>query len=135
MSSLGKRMNRGNEALFETVIFLILNILFILLMLVFVGRAGTSVGVYEEKYAKQAALFIDAAKPGMQLMIDFSKGKEIAGKRGYTGSLLDVDKNKGIIVHLTGGGGYRYNFFSDYNVDVHELKSAGGYYAVLEVRG
>jgi uncharacterized protein (UPF0333 family) len=58
----------------KETIFLVLNIVFFVIMFGFVYSSGTRAFVYEESYAKQIALLIDNAKPGMNILINFDKG-------------------------------------------------------------
>jgi len=109
---------KGSDMLFSPLIFIILNIVFFGILLAFVVKASTGAMVYEQAYAKQVALLVDGAKPGMQILVDFKEGiKNAKGKKG----LIKIDnETKQVIVNLKGKGGYGYKYFSDYDVNVYE---------------
>lgn len=121
--NLGKR---GDTGLLETVIFIALNIIFFIIMLVFVWNSGQSASVYEEIYAKQIALAIDNSKPGTSMLIDFTKGVEISKTPE-----IKIDNEKKIVkVNLKDSGGYGFNFFSDYEAEA----SVKGNYILLNIK-
>jgi hypothetical protein len=108
--------------IYETIIFLILNLVFISVMLIFVWSSGQGAFLYESVYAKKLALFVDYSKPGMSVFFDVTEIVEIAEDNGLKGQDLEeifkVDnENNEIIVDLSGKGGHKYKFFSDYDVE------------------
>jgi len=101
--------------------FIVLNIVFFGVLLVFVVKASTGALVYEQAYAKQVALLIDEAKPDMQILVDFEEGVKTAEKNKKTSDLIRVDdKVNQVIVNLGSKGGYGYKYFSDYEVNVYD---------------
>ncbi len=115
---------------YETIIFLILNLVFISIMLIFVWSSGQGFFVYESMYAKKLALFVDYSKPGMTVFFDVTEIIEIAEEKGLKGQDLEeifkVDnENNEIIVDISGKGGHKYKFFSDYDVET-EISSGQG---------
>jgi len=112
---------RGETLIFETVIFIVLNTLFFVIMLVFVSRASTGAAVYEQVYAKEIALMIDDAKPTMSIYIDMGDAVKLTEKIGGL-NLIDIvridESGQRVVVSLTKGGGYSFQYFSGYNVTV-----------------
>jgi len=112
---------RGAENLVTgTVIFLILNLLFFIVLLVFVQSAGSNYSVHEQTYAKQVALLIDNAKPGMVVLVNIEELTKLAKEnRKEVDKIvrLNQDESK-VIVSLKGDRGYSYKYFSDANVDL-----------------
>jgi len=98
----------------KETIFLVLNIVFFVIMFGFVYSSGTRAFVYEESYAKQIALLIDNAKPGMNILINFDKGIEI-GKKNAIVNMFKIGEGK-VEVKFSDKG-YSYNYFSDYNIE------------------
>jgi hypothetical protein len=109
---------KGVVDVLNLIIFLVLNIIFISAMFVFIGYAGDRAVIYEQTYAKQICLFIDNARPDMAILLDVSDGLEKARKSGADLSNAFSLKDGKVIVDLGSGGGYSYEYFSDYNVDL-----------------
>jgi len=123
------RSDKKGGIIFPTVIFIVFNVMFFSMLLYFVFHASTGAFVYEQAYAKEIALVLDKAKPGMQIKIDFEKGFEIAEKNKYKKDLVKI-KDNSVIVSLNRNGGYSFDFFSDYDVDI--LRD--GNFIILEVK-
>jgi hypothetical protein len=113
---------RGEESLtVPQIMFLVLNILFVSLIMIFVFRAASGATIHEQVYAKQIALLLDNAFPGMEIELDFENGFKIAEKNRKTGGLVSVQSTQGIVeVRISSTGGYRQRFFTDYSVLVEE---------------
>jgi len=108
---------RAESLILSPVLFIILNLIVFMALLAFVVKSSTGAVVYEEAYAKQIALLLDKAKPGMQIQLDFEKGLKIAEKNKYAGKIVSIDKeNNEVIVKLALRGGYGFKYFSDYDV-------------------
>jgi hypothetical protein len=127
---------RGSETLRENIIFLILNLLFLSVMFLFLYlRTGDAVPL-EEKYAKQIALLIDSAEPGMIISLDMEDALNIAKRKGLStgevvsgedkdveGEIAEVGNeivmiNENIVtVRLRQRGNYSYSFFNDVKVN------------------
>lgn len=109
---------RGEAGLLETIIFLILNIIFFLTLGYFAYNSGTQSFIYEQAYAKQLALLIDNAKPDMVIMINLDELIPIALKKNKNiNEVFYVDeKINEVRVNLNPSGGYRYRYFSDNSV-------------------
>ena len=108
---------RGQTQLLETIIFVVLNLVFFCGLLYFVYHSGSTNGVYEEALAKKAALAADRIEPGMRVYIGVSNEIELAQKAGIkTGDIFSA-KNGNIKVTLSSLGGYDFNYFSDYQIN------------------
>lgn len=113
-----KMINKKAEAgVLETTIFLVLNLVFIVLILFFVFNSRNGAIVYEDIYAKQIALIIDNAEPGMIIGINAEDLLEKAEKNKVSKErIVSIDGNQ-VIVRLSNSGGRGFSFFSDYNVE------------------
>jgi len=109
---------RADSLIFPIVIFIVLNLVFFGILLIFVYKSSTGVLVYEQVYAKQIALMIDSAKPSSEIIIDFKKGIEVAeGNKIISKENLVKIKDGKLTVKLSTGKGYSYNYFSDYDMN------------------
>ncbi|MEM3121984.1 MAG: hypothetical protein QXH60_00895 [Candidatus Pacearchaeota archaeon] len=63
---------KGVDLIHETIIFLILNLMFFLALFVVVYRSGTGISLYEQFYSKELALLIDKSKSGTEITLDVS---------------------------------------------------------------
>ena len=125
------RNKKGESFVFELVIFIILNIVFSSLLIVFAVRSGNGTLIYEQSYAKQIGLLIDQAKPEMTLFVDMTKANEVAEKNKKNDELVKIDNEKGeILVSLSSKGGYSYSYFTDYDIEYR----ISGNYLVVNVR-
>jgi hypothetical protein len=107
---------RGVEFVFGEAIFIILNILFISLLIIFVYKSSTGQVVYEQAYAKQIALMIDSAKPGMVISYDISKGMGVAEKDKKISEVLKINSESNYVLVSLGKGGYKQGFFTNYKI-------------------
>ncbi len=107
---------KKGDILIGDVIFLVLNLIFITILILFVVNKTDDPAKYEEKYAKQIALMIDSAKPGMVLVFNMKDAVEIAVKNGVRLDKIVAINGNIITVDLRGKGGYSYSFFNDVDV-------------------
>lgn len=104
---------KGENILTENLIFIVLNLIFISILLVFlVSRTGDA-AVLEEKYAKQIAMMIDSARPIMEIKLEMEDAFEEANKNGVKGEFVSIDKNVVNVNLRSDGKGYSYSFFND----------------------
>lgn len=99
------------------VIFLVLNIAFFSMMMIFVQRVSSNVLVYEEAYAKDIGLILNRAESGMTIYLDITNLVEIAIKNDLElkdlESLITIDVEKGVIVvKAKKEGGFEFPYFS-----------------------
>lgn len=110
---------RGEEQVLPQIIFVSLNILVFTILIVFVNSSSGGVSVYEPMYAKQIALAIDEASPGMNIRIDLSEGIEIATENEMDRKkIIRVDNDENFVrVKLSKSGSHQFYFFSDYYIE------------------
>lgn len=130
---MGKMFDKRGIILVENIIFIVLNLIFLTILILFIARQGQGAIVLEQSYAKEIALMIDSAKPGMTLRLDMKEGFELAEKNGIAKKKI-VEINENIVtVKLSGKSGFSYSFFNDVKVsapDSYEntyLIIVGGY--------
>jgi hypothetical protein len=105
--------NKKGNILTENLIFIILNIAFIAIILLFIFSQMESAAVLEERYAKQIALMVDEAKPGMVITLDMGKAiRKAESEKWPTDSIVSIKDNV-VRVQLREKGGYSYSFFND----------------------
>jgi len=110
---------KADTVVLETTIFIVLNIVFFVVLLIFAYSSGKGAYVYEQTYAKQIALLIDNSKPDMTISLDMEKGIELARENKKQEDkivIIDKEENK-ITVSLSGKGGYSFQYFSDYSIE------------------
>ncbi|MEJ2497249.1 MAG: hypothetical protein P8Y43_07230 [Sulfurovaceae bacterium] len=106
-------MNKRGNILVENVVFIILNLIFLSIIVLFLMNQGDGKIVLEEMYAKEIALVIDYSKPIMTIKVDLSKAKEIAEENGISfDNVVSVNNDeKKVTIKLDKGEGYSYYFF------------------------
>ena len=112
--SMGKR----GTILAENIIFIMLNLVFLTILFLFLFSKIGDAAALEEKYAKQIALIIDSAKPGMEISLNMKDAVEKAKDENWDGKIVSIQDNI-ITVQLREKGGYSYSFFN--NVDLSKL--------------
>jgi uncharacterized protein (UPF0333 family) len=76
-------MKKRGQVLIENVVFIILNLVFLSIMVVFLMRQASGGAIMQETYAKQVALLIDSAKPGMIMQLNMQNALKQAKQNGY----------------------------------------------------
>ena len=121
------------EILVDNIIFIILNLVFLSILVLFLLKQGTGTVLLEDAYSKQIALLIDSAKPGMILRLNMNDGLKIAESKGFdfSKSVL-IDKNY-VFVKLSEKGGKKYPFFNNVSVSAYpdvdqDSNEFNGYY-------
>ncbi|MBU0958358.1 MAG: hypothetical protein KKB31_00290 [Nanoarchaeota archaeon] len=118
------RKKRG-EILPETILFIILNLAFITILILFVAKQSGEGILIEQSYAKQISLLIDAVEPNTEVFIDMTDASEIDSvwwEDNYDSSIT-VDGNI-ITAKFREKGGYSYSFFNKV-VPVFDITSEG----------
>jgi len=108
---------KGN-ILTENIIFIILNLIFFTVLILFVFSRSGGAALLEEEYAKQIALMIDSAKPVMIFHLNVEELVEKAVEEGFQGEIISVGENI-VTIKLRNKGGYSYSFFNDVNVSAY----------------
>ena len=122
-------MNKKAEILQEQVVFILLNIAFLAIMIVFIYTQTTSISLLEEKYSKQIGLIVDSAKEGTIVKIDFKSFFDKIKIDKEDSIKIDNEENK-VIVKGNEDSFYEFGFFN--NVDVEY--SFEGDYLVLVIK-
>lgn len=124
---------KADTVILETTIFMILNLVFIVLLLIFVYGSGKGAFVYGEKYAKQIALLIDNAEPDMIIGLNMEDAVRIAEENGKSkDKIVSINKEENkVIVSLSPKGGHSYQYFSDYDVSTQLTEN----YLTIKIRG
>lgn len=111
-----RKINRKGNILTENIIFIILNLVFFAILALFLFSKTSDGANLEEKYAKQIALIIDSAEPGMVINLDMEDALKIAAKENIKPE--DVVKiNGNIVTVFLEKKGYSYSFFNDVKFD------------------
>ncbi|MDP2673184.1 MAG: hypothetical protein Q8O84_05210 [Nanoarchaeota archaeon] len=112
------KKNKKGVILAENIIFIVLNLIFLLILIFFLFSKVGGAAVLEEKYAKQIALMIDSAKPGMEIHLNVKDALEKADSEEFEGKIIEVVGNI-VTVKLREKGGYSYSFFNDVDVSTY----------------
>jgi hypothetical protein len=110
-------MNKRGQILIENVVFIILNLIFITILILFVMLKSGSEATFEDKYSKQIALMIDSAKPEMIIVLNMEDAIKKAEKNNWgKNNIVSIEGNM-VTVKLRDGKGASYPFFNDVNLD------------------
>jgi len=104
--------NKRGTILVENVVFIILNLVFLGILILFIMKQGSGAVVLEQSYAKQIALLVDSAKPGMKISLNMKEAIELAEKNNVLDKMILVNGNI-VTVKLSEKGGHSYSFFND----------------------
>ena len=111
--------NKRGEILMENVIFIVLNLVFLSILILFIYIQGNGAVLLEQSYAKNIALLIDSGKPVMDLKINMKDAFDLAEKNKVSPEdIVSIEGNL-VIVKLSDKGGYKYSFFNDVDVSVY----------------
>ncbi|GAG14340.1 unnamed protein product [marine sediment metagenome] len=117
----------------ENIIFIVLNLIFLTILILFLFSRMGSGAVLEEKYSKQIALVLDSAKPGMMIHINMEDAIEEAKKElgeDKIGGLVVINGNI-VTVRLGEGLGYSYSFFNDVDATAYLDKTDNKRYVFI----
>lgn len=110
-------MNKRGNLLTENIIFIILNLVFLTILVVFVVSRSQSPAMMEEEMAKQIALLIDSAHSGTAIKINVEDALSKAKNNNYNQDIIFKQENI-VTVKLRDKGGYSYSFFNDADVRI-----------------
>ena len=113
------KKNRKANILTENIIFIVLNLVFLSILILFLFSKIGSAAVLEEKYAKQIALIVDSAKPGMIIHLNMEDAIETALDEGRNIKEIVLIHDNIITVQLREKAGYSYSFFNDVQVNAN----------------
>lgn len=121
-------MRKRGTILVENIVFIILNLLFLAILVLFLMRQGSGALVLEQTYSKQIAMLIDSAKPVMVIKMDMDKGRKLAEKNGIDFNNAVKISGNTVQVKLSENGGYTYSFFNDVSVSTSADRDEKGEY-------
>ena len=113
-------MKKRGQILVENVVFIILNLIFLTILILFIYSKTGSEALLEEKYAKQIALIIDSAKPGMIIVLNMEDAIKKADGNWDLNKVISVSGNT-VTVKLREKGENSYSFFNDISVSIPEV--------------
>ena len=114
-----RMINKKGNILTQNIIFIILNLIFLSILVVFLFSKMGSAAVLEEKYAKQIALILDSAEPGMIINLNMEDAIKIANKENRAlNNIISIQSNV-VKVQLREKGDYSYSFFNDIDVSIY----------------
>lgn len=105
-------MKKRGQILVENIIFIVLNLIFLTILILFLYSKTGGEAILEEKYSKQIALLIDSAKPGMEIHLNMEDAIEKAEDNNWNENIVFIEGNK-VTVKLREKGGNSYSFFND----------------------
>lgn len=121
-------MKKKGNILTENVIFIILTLVFLVILMLFLTSKSKDVSVLEEKYAKQIALILDLAKPGMEIHVNLNDALNLAKRElgeNSIDNIVSLDNNL-VTVKLSKDSGYSYSFFNNINIEKPYLDKEKG---------
>lgn len=129
-----KRKEKRGNIMTENIIFIVLNLVFLTILLVFLFSKTGDAAVLEEKYAKQIALAIDAAEPVMTINLKMQDAINEAEKNNFPVNDIVTITGNIVTVKLREKGGYSYSFFNDVdaNANFNSLSRAGYYFVITK---
>ncbi len=110
---------RGDNILVQNIIFITLIVIFIAMLLLFVGRSASGESQIEEWYSKKIALMIEAGKPGMKIEFNAEDLFDVAEENNWDKRSVVLINDTNVFVKTHSKGGYNYGFFNDVDVSVN----------------
>ncbi len=112
-------MKKRANVLTENIIFIILNLVFLTILFLFLFSKIGGAAVLEERYAKQIALIIDSAEPGMSITLKMEDAfKEVKDEEWDEENMVSITDNL-VTVKLSEKSGYSYSFFNNVDADAY----------------
>jgi hypothetical protein len=130
------KRGKGGTILIENVVFIILNLLFLTILILFITKQGSGAVVLEQSYAKNIALLVDASRPVMEMKINMEDAFKLADKNGVKREeVVKINlKDNSVTVKLSPKGGYSYSFFKELDVTAYpDLPSENNY--IIKING
>jgi|APSaa5957512576_1039674.scaffolds.fasta_scaffold74472_2 hypothetical protein len=101
----------------ENIVYTLFLVFFVVSVTFLIVRPSGGVSAYEQIYAKQIALMIDKAEPGMKIEMDIYDIYILAKENDFNGKWINIDNDKnGVKVMLDKGEGYRFSYFNDVSI-------------------
>ena len=120
-------MKKRGAILIENGIFIVLNVIFISILVLFLWKQGSGAVLLEQTYAKQISLMIDSAQPGMEIKLNMQRAKNLAEDNKIDFSEVVRITENIVIVKLSQKGGYEYSFFNDVKATAFPDEEDGEY--------
>jgi hypothetical protein len=117
-------MKRNGQVLIENVVFIILNLVFLSIMVVFLMKQASGGAIMEETYAKQVALLVDSAKPGMIMQLNMQNAYKQAKQNNYDFNKIFDFSDHVVTVALDSKSSYSYHYFNDVNIKAYPALDA-----------
>jgi len=125
--------NKKGEILIENVIFIVLNLVFLSILMVFLINQGSSVSTSEDFYSKEIALLIDSAKEGMIIKINLEDPLKISKKNKIDFKDIITFSDNYVNVKLDYKTGAEYHFFNNVNVSSFPVPDEKGGYTGMYI--
>jgi len=101
----------------ENIVYTVFLVVFLVFGIALIVWPSGGDSAYEQIYAKEIALVIDKAEPGMKIEKDIYDMYGLAKKNKFNGKWVNIDNNKNSVkVMLDKGGGYEFPYFNDVDV-------------------
>lgn len=113
-----RKISKKGNILTENLIFIMLNLIFLIILILFLFSKIESTAVLEEKYAKQIALIIDSAEPGMTIEVNMEEAYKNMAEGMDFKKIIKIEENR-VYVKLSDRGGYSYSFFNNNEVNIN----------------
>lgn len=113
------RRGKKAEVLIQNVIFIVLNLIFISMLMMFLWQQSGSEALVEETYSKKIALTVNSAKQVMEIKINMQDALEASKENGFDFSKVVNIEGNTVSVKLSEKGGHEYNFFNDVSVNAY----------------
>jgi len=118
--------NRG-EILIESIIFIVLNLVFLSILLVFLSNQSNSMSTSEDFYSKEVALLVDSAKVGMTIKVNLEDALKIAEKNKIDFKDIMKFTDNYVNIKLSKNVGHEYHYFNNVNVSSYPIKNNNKY--------
>ena len=124
-------INKKGNILTQNIIFIILNLVFLSILIIFLFSKMGNAALLEENYAKQIALILDSAEPGMVISLNMEDAIKIANKENRNlNNIVSVQDNV-VTVQLREKGSYSYSFFNDIDFSIYLNTSSTKEYIIF----
>lgn len=110
-----KSVNKRGQILTENLIFIILNLVFLSILILFIYSKMSGAALMEEQYSKQIALLIDYAKTPTMIKMDMEDVFKKAKDNGVPIENVVTIVDNVVHINILGKKGYDYSFFRDTN--------------------
>ncbi|VVB80090.1 Uncharacterised protein [uncultured archaeon] len=108
-----KLRDKNGQILTENLIFIILNLVFLSILILFIYSKMSGPALMEEQYSKQIALLVDYSKTPMLIKLDMEEAFSKAKSNGVPIENVVTITNNVVNVNIAGRKGYDYSFFRD----------------------